>query len=153
RAGVLFLLAAVALSAFGLDALLTTESDLLKRFARLVNRSVIAIVALVFVAAAGSFVISRSISVDPTARGRAAFVRKTALLLAAQFTPPNLSIVIPLLFMFAAVALLWGFARSSLRPTVFVAGLVGLLILDLSWNSGQFDHAFDRSRVYPTTEI
>src|SRR5262249_6081553 len=45
RAGVLFLFAVVAISAFGLDALLTTESDLLKRFARLVNRSAIAVAA------------------------------------------------------------------------------------------------------------
>jgi hypothetical protein len=69
RAGVLFLFAAVTLTAFGLDALLTAESDLLKRFVRFVTRSAMAITTFVVVAAIGSFVISRSISVDPSARG------------------------------------------------------------------------------------
>jgi len=153
RAGVLFLFASVTLAAFGLDALLTAESDQLKRFVRGIKRSAVAVTAMVFAAAVGSYFISRSVTVDPGARGRVAFVQKTALLLASQFTPPNLSIVIPLLFIVAAVALLWGFAGDNLRPTVFAAGMIGLLILDLSWNSGQFDHAFDRSRIYPKTEI
>src|SRR6185295_4046757 len=32
-------------------------------------------------------------------------------------------------------------------------GMIGLLVVDLFWNSNQFDHTFDRSRVFPRTEI
>jgi hypothetical protein len=31
--------------------------------------------------------------------------------------------------------------------------MVALLVADLFWNSNQFDHTFDRSRVFPKTEI
>jgi uncharacterized membrane protein YfhO len=55
--------------------------------------------------------------------------------------------------MLVAVVLLWAFSKKRLGDRAFVAGLVVLLVVDLFWNSSQFNHSFDRSRVFPKTEI
>ena len=53
-----------------------------------------------------------------------------------------------------AIRLLSGRSRRGdlTSRSVFFA-LVGLLVVDLFWNSNQFDRTSDRSRVFPRTEI
>jgi hypothetical protein len=49
--------------------------------------------------------------------------------------------------------LLGAFAEKRISGRVFLTSLVTLLMVDLLWNSNQFDHTFDRSRVFPRTEV
>jgi len=154
RAGVLFLFAAVVLVAFGTDLLFASSRELLRRYARLFRRAVDVIGGCVLLAVIASYATKLSgLAVDESQRGRLAFIRKTALLLSAQFTPPGASILVPLgLFMLLAF-LLWSFAEQRFARKGLLICLIGLLIVDLYWASGQFNPAFDRSRVFPKTEM
>lgn len=154
RAGVLFLFAAAVLAAFGTDLLLSSKSDLLKRFCTLGRRFVIAATTFVVLAIVGAYVAKLTgFAVDNVERGRLAFIHRAASALGAQFTPPNLSIVIPLVLVFATLVLLWALSERHLAARNVFISLIALLLIDLAWNSSQFDHTFDRSRVYPRTEI
>lgn len=154
RAGVLFLFAAAVLAAFGTDLLLQLNPDLVKRFVRVGRRLAIAITTLVVLGIIGAYIVRLTgLAIDSAARGRAAFIRRSASALSVQFTPPNLSILIPLAFLFATVVLLWALSEQRLAPRSVYISLVALLLIDLVWNSNQFDHTFDRSRVFPKTEI
>jgi len=154
RAGVLFLFAAGVLVALGTDLLLASSRELLRRYARLFRRAVDVISGLVLLAVIGSYAIKLfGLAVDENLRGRLAFIRKTALLLSAQFTPPGASILVPLGLLMLLAFLLWSLAERRLAEKWFFAGVIGLLIVDLFWASGQFNNTFDRSRVFPKTEI
>ena len=154
RAGVLFLFAATVLVAIGTDLLLRSAREAHRRFFQLARRFVVASVGFVLVAIAGSYVIRAfGITADPGERGRWAFVRKTAVALSGQFTPPTLSIIIPSVFLVAVATLLWAFSEIRISSRVFLLSMVTLLMVDLFWNSTQFDHTFDRSRVFPRTEV
>lgn len=154
RAGVLFLFAAAVLAAFGTDLLLQLNSDLLKRFAKIGRRLAIATTCFVMLGIIGGYVARLTgFAIDSAERGRVAFIRRSASALSTQFTPPNLSILIPLAFVFATVVLLWALSERRLAARSIYISLVVLLLIDLTWNSNQFDHTFDRSRVFPKTEI
>jgi Bacterial membrane protein YfhO len=154
RAGVLFLFAAAVLVAFGTDLFLQSGSEAIRRFGRLARRFVLSVAAFVLVAVIGSYLVRlTSITVEAGERGRLAFVRRAALALSAQFTPPNLSILIPLAFLIGVALLVWAFVETRLTSKRFLLGMIALLLVDLFWNSNQFDHTFDRSRVFPRTEI
>ncbi len=154
RAGVLFLLAASALVALGTDLLLASSADLLKRFTALARRFVLSVLSFAIVAVIGSYALKLSgFALDTTERGRVAFIRKAAATLSLQFMPPNLSIVIPLVFLCGAMLLTWAFGQRRLAGRTFIACAVALLLTDLFWNSNQFDHTFKRSFVFPNTEI
>ena len=154
RAGVLFLFGASVLVAFGTDLLLQAGSDALRFFARLARRFAIWVAGFVLIAVIGSYLIKFMIStVESGERGRLAFMRRAALALSAQFTPPNLSILIPLAFLIGAALLVWAYVERRLASRSFLFGMIVLLMVDLFWNSNQFDHTFDRSRVFPRTEI
>lgn len=154
RAGVLFLFAAAVLAALGTDLLLNSTSDLLKRFVGVGRRLAIATVCIVMLGIIGSYVARLTgFAIDSAERGRAAFIRRSASALSAQFTPPNLSILIPLAFLVATIVLLWALSERRLTARSVYISLVALLLIDLAWNSNQFDHTFDRSRVFPQTEI
>jgi hypothetical protein len=154
RGGVLFLFAAAVLAAFGTDLLLQSNPALLKRFVTPARRFAVAVTAFVLLAIIGAYVAKLTgFAVDTVERGRLAFIRRAASALSADVTPPNLSILVPLALVFATVFLLWALSERRLTSRRFVIGLVALLLIDLSWNSSQFDHTFDRSRVFPKTEI
>ncbi|HSB08656.1 MAG TPA: YfhO family protein [Blastocatellia bacterium] len=154
RAGVLFLFAAAVLVAFGTDLLLESSADLVRRFARLAKRFSIAAAAFVAAAVIGAYLIKLSgLAVGPEERGRLAFIRKAALALSEQFTPPDLSILFSLGLVVLFAVLLWAFAERRLPGRSTIMCLIGLLIVDLFWNSTQFNHTFDRSQVFPKTEI
>jgi hypothetical protein len=153
RAGVLFLFAASALIAVGTDHLLNASAEVMTRFTRGARRAFVA--AVVFVAAAAGVFYALRVSgfaVDAAERGKLAFVRRATVPLAAQFLPLNAGIVLPLAFLGAVVLLLhWRSSGRLSRSGLFTA-LVSLLLIDLFWNSGQFNRTFDRSRVFPPTQ-
>ena len=154
RAGVLLLFAAAVLVAFGTDLLLQSGSDALRRFGRIAGRFGLGVAAFVLVAVAGSYFLRQiGISVDAGERGRLAFIRRAALGLSAQFAPPSLSVLIPLALLFALVVLVWALVEKRLTGRSVFLCMASLLVVDLFWNSNQFDHTFDRSRVFPRTEI
>jgi hypothetical protein len=154
RAGVLFLFSASVLAAFGTDFLINSSCDLLKRFANVAMKAVLSIFGFVVVALIASIVLKSSgFAIETSERGKLAFLRRAAWMLSAQFTPPNLSIIIPLLLLLASVLLLWALSRRRFSNGIFIACAVALLVADLFWNSNQFDHTFKRSLVFPKTEI
>ncbi|MEK6408667.1 MAG: YfhO family protein [Acidobacteriota bacterium] len=154
RAGVLFLFGAAVLVAFGTDLLLQSGAERLRAFGKLARRFAIGIAGIILLAVIGSYLMSLTgVSVDTGERGRVAFIRRAAVALSAQFAPPSLSILIPLGLLFLAVVLVWAFSEGRLAGTSFLAVLIVLLVADLFWNSSQFDRSFDRSRVFPKTEI
>lgn len=154
RAGVLFLFGAAVLVAFGTDLILQSGAERLREFGKLARRFAVGIAAIVMLAVIGSYLVSLSgVSVDAGERGRVAFIRRAAVALSAQFTPPSSSILIPLGLLFLVVLLVWALGERRLTGTTFLALLTVLLMADLFWNSSQFDKSFDRSRVFPKTEI
>lgn len=154
RAGVLFLFAAAVLAAFGTNLLLHLNSDLLKRFVKVGRRLAIATTCFAMLGIIGGYVARLTgFATDSAERGRLAFIRRSASALSAQFTPPNMGILIPLAFLFATVVLLWALSERRTAARTIYMSLVGLLLIDLAWNSNQFDHTFDRSRVFPKTEM
>jgi hypothetical protein len=154
RAGVLFLFGASALTAFGTDLLIKSNMDLLKRFTVIAGRIVLAAFGFAIVAVIVSFALRLTeFAVETTERGKLAFIRRAAAMLSLQFTPPHLSIIVPLVFLSAALSLVWALGKRRLGGRGFIACAVALLLTDLFWNSNQFDHTFKRSLVFPRTEI
>jgi len=154
RAGVLFLFAAAALVAMGTDSLMRASNDALFGFARLARKFLFVTISFVATAIIASYLMkSAGFAVETTDRGRMAFIRKSAAALSGQFTPPDAGIIIPLVLLSAVVVLLWLLSKERLSRKVFFASLVALLIVDLFWVSGQFNQSFERSRVYPATQI
>jgi hypothetical protein len=154
RAGVLFLLAASGLVALGTDLLLVSSTDLLRRFTAIARRFVLSILCAAIVAVVVSYALKLAgFAVETTERGRLAFIRKAAAKLTLQFMPPDLSIVIPLVLLLAAMFLVWALGERQLAGRGFIACAVALLLADLFWNANQFDHTFKRSLVFPSTEI
>jgi hypothetical protein len=154
RAGVLFVFAAAALAAFGTDLLLESGVDARRRFTAHARRFAVGVGAFVLVAVIGSYLVKVvGASVEEGARGRWAFIRRAVLALSAQFTPPNAGIFIPLVVLFLAVLLLWALVERRLTGRSAFFCMLVLLLVDLFWNSNQFDHTFDRSRIFPRTEM
>ncbi len=154
RAGVLFLFAAAVLVAFGTDLLLESGVDALRRFTAHARRFALGIAAFVLIAVIGSYLVKVvGVAVEEGARGRLAFIRRAVLSLSAQFTPPKAGIFIPLVVLFLAVLLLWALVEGRLTGRSAFLCMLVLLLVDLFWNSNQFDHTFDRSRVFPRTEM
>ena len=154
RAGVLFLFAATVLVAIGTDLLMQSRREVHRRFLGLARKFVVASIGFVGIAVVASYLIRvLGITADPAERGRWAFVRKSIVALSNQFTPPGLSIIIPLALIVVVAIGTWAFAEKRISSRAFLVSLAALLMIDLFWNSNQFDHTFERSRVFPRTEI
>jgi uncharacterized membrane protein YfhO len=154
RAGVLFLFAACVLVAFGSDLLLKSSADSLSRYSHLARRFLCAAIAFVIVAMLGSYLMKvTGFAVDTGGRGKAAFIRRAALVLSEQFSRLDPGILLPLAVAGAVVLLMTAFIKGGISRRVFFASLVLLLIADLFWNSTQFNRSFERSGVYPSTQI
>lgn len=154
RAGVLFIFAVAVLVAIGTDSLKKASDDALFRFALFARKSLFVALGFVVAAVIASYLMKLGgFAVQTSDRGRLAFIRKSAAVLASQFTPPDAGIIIPLVLLSVVVTLLWLLSKESLSRKAFFASLVALLIVDLFWASGQFNHSFERSRVYPATQI
>lgn len=154
RAGVLFLFAACALVAFGCDFLLRSNADALARFSNLARKFLFAMIAFAVFAAAASYLMRvTGFAVETGGRGKAAFIRRASLILSEQFLRFDPGILLPLAIGCAVALLLTALTRNIMSRRLFFASLVALLILDLFSNSAQFNRSFERSRVYPPTEI
>lgn len=154
RAGVLLIFAVAVLVAFGADWLLQGDQDTLARYARAARKFLFAVAGFVILAVAAAWLMKAlGFAVESSDKGKLAFVRKTAAVLAAQFLPPDASILMPLVMLAAVVTLLWLFSKARVGRKLFFASLVVLLVGDLFWASGQFNRTFEPSRVYPATEI
>jgi hypothetical protein len=154
RAGVLFMFAVSVLVAFGTDWLLEADRQYLTRAFRFSKNALLVVGGFILVAAASAYAMKLSgFTADPAGRGAAAFARKAVQALAEQFTPPNAALLIPLAFLCAVVLLLKWFAASRVTPGVFYATLAALLVVDLFWYSTYLNPTFDRSQVFPRTQI
>lgn len=159
RAGVLFVFGASVLVAFGVDMLANCGRDQLSAIARQFRRFAAGTAAFVLLAVAASYVAKAAGLLEgvsgerPPGSGAGDFIKRAAAALSVQFTSPNAGIIIPLLALIAVSALVWLLADGRIRHRAFFTALVVLLVADLYWNSGQYNPTYDRSRVYPSTEI
>lgn len=154
RAGVLFLFAACALVAFGTDLLLKSGADALARYSHLARRFLYAAIAFVIVAVFASYLMrTTGFAAETGGRGKSAFIRRAALVLSEQFSRLDSSILLPLAFAAAVVLMTTALVKGIVGRRVFFAALVLLLIADLFWNGARFNHSFERSNVYPPTQI
>ncbi len=154
RAWVLFIFAAAVLAAFGIDLLLSAKPDLLASFARIARKFLWGAIAFVILGVIASYLLELTgFALDNEQSGKIAFLRRSAAALAAQFTPPDAALIIPLALIVGVVILLSKFASSQLSSRAFFALLMLMLLVDLFWNSAQFNPTFDRSRVFPETKI
>jgi len=153
RAGVLLVFAMAALAGFGTERLLSMDGDSLGKVLRVVRRLSI-VCAIVFAAAVafGYLVRATGFANAEAGPGRMGFVRRAAAYLSSEFTPPQPGLLLPLIFLIATTFLIWWFIRNRRRERVIFASLVLLLVVDLFWNSRQFDKTHDRARVFPRTE-
>lgn len=154
RAGVIFHFAVAGLAAFGADLLMQADRNLLGAFARRTRQFFYAAVVFVAAATIAAWVMKATgFAVATEARGWRAYLSKSAAALIPQFLPPGAGLLVPLVLMATVAALCGAAGRGWLsRPRLLVA-LAALLIVDLFWLSGQFNQSFERSRVYPATQI
>ena len=124
----LFLFGAAALAAFGTDLLMKFNMDLLKRFTVIARRVVLAAfgfaIAAVIVSLASRLT---GFAVETTERGKLAFIRRAAAMLSPQFTPPHLSIIMPLVFLSTALFLVWMLAKRRLGARGFIGCAVAAI--------------------------
>ncbi|HVG21618.1 MAG TPA: YfhO family protein, partial [Blastocatellia bacterium] len=154
RAGVLFLFAACALVAFGSDLLLESGAGALSRFCHLARRFLYSAIAFVIFAIFASHLMKATgFAVETGERGKLAFIRRAASVLSEQFMRLDWGILLPLIFAGAVVLLLAASIKGMVSRRAFFAGLIMLLIADLFWNGAQFNHSFERSGVYPPTQV
>ncbi|HJQ26231.1 MAG TPA: YfhO family protein [Blastocatellia bacterium] len=154
RAGVIFHFAAAALVALGADLLMQASDDLFAAFARLVRRCVYVAAGFVVIATVTAWVMKATgFAIESEAHGWRAYVRRSAAVLAPQFLPPDAGILIPLGMLALVAVLFWLASTHRMTRQVLLFALTGLLVVDLFWLSGQFNQSFERSRVYPPTEI
>lgn len=154
RAGVIFHFAAAALVAFGADLLMQASDDLFAAFARLMRRCVYAIAGLVLSATVAAWAMrATGFAIENEAHGWRAYIRRAAAVLSPQFLPPDAGILLPLGLLAVVVMLFWLTVTRRMTRSALLVALTGLLVVDLFWLSGQFNQSFERSRVYPPTEI
>ncbi len=153
RIWVLFIFAAAVLVGFGVDLLLKSSGPALAAFTRVWRKLVVASAALAVLATLVALLAQATgFAQNTTASGIMAFASKTAAALSPHLLPPDLAVVLPLVFLFALLFLLKRRAMERISRSTFFVSLLALLIIDLFWVSAQFNPTFDRSRVFPATE-
>lgn len=154
RVAVLFMFALAVLVGFGTHQLMRAETGSLTELAGYVKRFATAAGVFVLMSAAVAYWVKLFGSEwDLTERGSEAFLRRSAVALSAQFTPPSSSIIVSIILLAAVALLIWLAGRDRLgRRSLFVV-LVILLVGDLFWNAAEFTQGFDRSKVFPRTRI
>lgn len=154
RAGVLFAFAAAALVAIGADLLLKLRLNFLVRFYALARWSFRLVAAAALLATAASYAIRRYGLLDQASGDRKVeFVRKAALFLSEQFAPPDAGILVPLAVLAATVALIRLLVMERIGRRSFSYAVFALLVVDLFWNGLHYNPTFDRSRVFPRTQM
>jgi Bacterial membrane protein YfhO len=154
RAGVIFHFATAVLVALGADLLMQASDDLLAAFNKLVRRFVYAAAGFVMIATVAAWAMKATgFAIESEAHGWRAYIRRTAAVLIPQFLPPDAGILVPLGMLAIVAALFWLASTRRLSRAALLVALTGLLVVDLFWLSGQFNQSYERSRVYPPTEI
>ena len=154
RAGVIFHFGAAVLVAVGTDLVLRAPAGVLIAFAKLTRRFLYAAAGLVLAGTVAAFFVrAAGVTAEPGAHGRLAYLRKSAIVLAAQFSPPGLWLILPLLLLALIATLFQLTGRGRLRRPALVLSLAGLLIAELFCLGAQFNGTFDRSRVFQATQI
>ncbi|HEY6328089.1 MAG TPA: YfhO family protein, partial [Blastocatellia bacterium] len=153
RAGVLLAFGVSALVAIGAEAMLTAEAAAFKKCEGYWRWLSIAALILVAVGVVASYVLRLSGFESGGGHGRLAFIRNAASLLSAQFTPPAADVLTPLGLMLIIGFFLWLTIRGRIGRSALYWSLVALLLCDLFWNSRGLNPTFDRSNVYPHTQV
>lgn len=154
RAGVLFIFAVSALAGLGLDSFLKAGRESLEAFFKYARRFLVTAISFVAVAVIASIILRQTgFASDAEGRGKLNFLRRAASALSEQFLPPNLDILLPLVFIAVMVTLIALFKSGKLRREFVFAALIALIVVDLFWHDRQFNPTFDRSRVFPQTQI
>jgi hypothetical protein len=154
RAGVLVIFSASVLAAFGCQLLLDAPDRMVLDYFRLTRRFVYILCGLLAIGTAAAYAIRAAGLQGPQeGRGKLAFIRKTAGLLSTQFTPPSMGILIPVALALTIAVFVYLAGSGRLSRRALYAVMIGLLVVDLFWNSRNFEHSYDRSRVYPETQV
>ncbi len=154
RAGVLFIFAVSALAGLGLSVFLKASRESLESFYKHARKFLAAAISFVVIAVIASIIFRQTgFASDETGRGKLNFLRRAASALSEQFLPPNLDILLPLVFIAAMIALIALFKSGKLKREFVLAMLIALIVIDLFWHDRQFNPTFDRSRVFPQTQI
>jgi len=154
RAGVLLVFSASVLAAFGCQLVLEAPLAIILHYFRLSRRIFYLLVGFLAAGVIGAYAVrAAGLQSAQEGKGKLAFIRKALGLISTQFTPPGLDIIIPLILVALTVLLLYLTGSGRLGRRGFYAAIVVLLVADLFWNSGKFEHEFDRSGVYPRTQI
>ncbi|MEW6208661.1 MAG: YfhO family protein [Acidobacteriota bacterium] len=154
RAGALFIFAASALAGFGMNSFLNASRESLESFFKHARKFFIAAISLVALAMIASIIFRQTgFASDVEGRGKINFLRRAASVLSEQFLPPNLDIVLPLVFISLTVALIALFKSGKLRREFVLTAMIALIVVDLFWHDRQFNPSFDGSRVFPRTQI
>jgi hypothetical protein len=154
RAGVLLVFSASVLVAFGCQLLLDAPRAMILDYFRLTRRILYLLAGSVVAAVVGAYAIrAAGLQTSQQGKGKLAFFKKALGLISTGFTPPGHEIIIPLALSAIVVLLLYLTASRRLSRRGLYAAIVALLVADLFWNSRNFEHEYDRSGVYPRTEI
>lgn len=159
RATVLYILAASALAAFGTDLLIRSQAASLAGFSKWVLRAFIASAALVLLGSVGSYILKsggffEGIGYEYTpGSGYLAYARQAAGALSQQFMPPDSGLLVPLAALAAVALLIRQASGARLSRNLFLPALVAILLVDLFWNSRQYEKLHDSSQVFPWTRI
>jgi len=154
RAGVLLVFSASVLAAFGCQLLLEAPLGVILDYFWLTRRIFYLLIGSVAAGVIGAYSVrAAGLQSAQQGKGKLAFIRRSLGLISTQLTPPGPDIIIPLTLAALIVLLLYLTASRRLSRRGLYAAIVALLVADLFWNSGKFEHEYDRSRVYPRTQM
>jgi hypothetical protein len=154
RAGVLSVFSASVLVAFGCHFSLDAPREMILDFYRFGKRFLYLLIGLVAIGAGAAYGIKAAgLQMAEQGRGKVVFIRNALGLISTQLAPPNMGILIPLGLAIIVVIFLYLAGSERINRRALYAGIVALLLVDLFWNSRNFEHSYDRSGVYPHTEI
>jgi hypothetical protein len=154
RAGALFLFALSALAGLGMDSFLEAKRESLESFFKHTRKFFTAAISLVAIGVVASIIFRQTgFASDTEGRGKINFLRRAASVLSEQFLPPNLDILLPLVFIAVIIALVALFKSGKLRREFLFAAMIALIVADLFWHARQFNPSFDASRVFPRTQM
>jgi hypothetical protein len=153
RGAVLLVFSASVLVAFGCQLLLDAPRDAVMAYYRVGKRSLYFLIGALAIGAAGAYAIKAAgWQASSQSKGKLAFIKNALSLIATQLAPPNIGVFAPLGLILAVCILLYLAATRRINRQAVYSVMVGLLIVDLFWNSRNFEHSYDGSAIYPHTQ-
>jgi hypothetical protein len=153
RAGVLFQFAASALAAYGVELLLSAHQELLERMHRVARRLAAASIVILVLGFGVAAVLKVTGFTAEAGHGKIAFLRKSAAVLSDQFFSLDRWLFLPILFTSLLALVVWLYLRARVKANAVFVAITLLLLVDLFSNGIEFNRSFERSRVFPRTEI